>query len=86
MTTVVVIAARSVTGPGTTATAKRGGTTIPNAHHAAAFPARGQPGLGGWTPIRPAGMSAVTSATSAYVRAAKAWLIRRSNSSLVSRP
>ena len=86
MTTVVVTAARTVTGPGTIATAKRAGRTIPNAQHAAACPARDRVRVRGWTPIGPAGMSAVTPASSAYVRAAKARLTRRSNSSLVSRP
>ena len=72
MTTVVVITARVVAGPGTMATAKRAGKIIPNAPHPAAFPARARAGLRGWAPIGPAGMSAVTSASSAYVRAANA--------------
>jgi hypothetical protein len=40
----------------------------------------------GWIPVSPAGMSAVTAASSAYVRAASAWPIRASKSSLASRP
>jgi hypothetical protein len=47
MTTVVVIAARMVVGPGTTATAKRAGKIMPNAPHAATFPARARAGLRG---------------------------------------
>src|SRR6478609_9116095 len=40
----------------------------------------------GWTPIGPAGMSAVIAASSARVRDASAWPTLASNSSLVSRP
>ena len=38
---------------------------MPNAPHAATFPARARAGLRGWAPISLAGMSAVTSASSA---------------------
>ena len=51
MTTAVVIAARMVMGPGTTATAKRAGKIMPNAPHAAAFLARAPAGRRGWARI-----------------------------------
>ena len=41
---------------------------------------------GGWAPASRAGMPAATVARSAYVRAANAWPIRASNSSLVPGP
>ena len=49
--------------------------------------ARARAGLrGGWAPASPAGMSAVTSASSAQVREVSARATRASSSSLVSRP
>ena len=61
------------------------GVTNPDTPHLTASLTRRRGGLrGGWAPVGPAGIPAVTVAKSAYVRAANVWPIRASNSSMVS--
>ena len=62
--------------------------TNPEAPHRTAWFIRGRAASrrGGRTAGSPSGMSAVTAASSAYVREVNVWPIRASNSSMVSRP